>query len=286
MERIRQFVVRHLWWAVLLVASALLVVHSLSVQGIVVDNTSLILLMIILASPFIAAIKKIKIGDFEAEIQPDEVKQVAKQVQAALPAPVPDHGPPRGASDTGAAILELVDTDPVVALAKLRIEFETRLRRLHERVARPSNGSRAKASNLGRIVRELVGKEVFDSDLGASLLDVIGICNRAIHGEDIRDVDARQIADLGVELLEVLERTVRTFAVLHPVRASSITSAERDAFESAKFRLTTIVPLTEAPERREYELTQEELEDFFEGYSEFAEFVIKIERIDGNEPSA
>jgi hypothetical protein len=286
MEKIRQFVVRHLWWVVLLAAAGLLVVHSLSVQGIVVDNTSLILLLIVLASPFIAAIKRIKIGEFEAEIQPSEVKQVAKQVQAALPAPAPDEAPPRSAYDTGAAILELVETDPVVALAKLRIEFETRLRRLFDRVAGTSAGGRARVISLGRLVRELVAREVFDRDFGSSLLDVIGICNRAIHGEDIRDVDARQIAESGTELLDVLERTVRTFAVLHPIRTSIISNAERDSFETARFRLTTIVPLVDKPERREYELSQQELDEFFDSYSEFAEFVIKVERIDGNQPTA
>jgi len=38
--------------------------------------------------------------------------------------------------------------------------------------------------------------------------------------------------------------------------------------------------LVENPERRVYELTQEELDEFFDGYSEFAEFVISVERIE------
>lgn len=71
MEKFRHFVVTHIWWFVMLSALALLATHSFGFQGVIVDNTSLILLVIILASPFIAAIRKIKIGDFEAEIQPE-----------------------------------------------------------------------------------------------------------------------------------------------------------------------------------------------------------------------
>ena len=115
MDKVRRFIVRHLWWVVLLAATGLLVAHTLAVQKVVVDNTSLILLLIIVASPFVAAIKKIKIGEFEAEIQPEEVKQVAKQVEEALPVVAPDSTPPLSLDDTGAAILEMAQTDRSLA---------------------------------------------------------------------------------------------------------------------------------------------------------------------------
>jgi len=277
MDRVRRFVVRHLWWAVLLVATGLLVAHTLSVSRVVVDNTSLILLFVILASPFVAAIKKIKIGDFEAEIQPDEVKQVARQVEAALPMVPSSATPPLSTNDTGAAILELAQVDPVVGLAKLRIEIEARLRRLAEREDPTPADRRARTQNLGRVVRDLSAREILRPSFGASLLDVIGICNRAIHGEDIRDVDAQQIARSGVELLDALDRVVRTFAVTHPVKTMVVANEERDRLEQARFRLTTIVPLVENPQRLEYLLSQAELDEFLDGYSEFAEFVIGVE---------
>jgi hypothetical protein len=267
----------------LLAAVGLLAAHTLSFQRVVVDNTSLVLLLIIVASPFVAAIKKIKIGEFEAEIQPDEVKQVAEQVAQVLPGGSLDTTPPPSRNDTGAAVLELVHSDPVVGLAKLRIEIESRLRRLAGHGSLQSR-QRRPAQNLGRIVRDLSAREVIDPPFGASLLDVIAICNRAIHGEDIRDVDARQIAESGVELLDVLDRIVRSFASTHPVKSTVISADERDSFDSARFRLTTIVPLVENPERREYELSLAELDDFFDNYSEFAEFVIRVEQIEDRRP--
>lgn len=278
MEKTRQFVVKHLWWVVLTGALALLVVHSIGVTAVIVDNTSLVLLLIILASPFIAAIRKIKIGEFEAEIQPDEVKRVTQKAEEALPRQLLQEDLDGRTSDAALAILDLVQSDPVVALAKLRIEVESRLRRLAERAA----GSVPKARRptaLTHVVRGLVGREILDQALGSSLLDVIAICNRAIHGEDIRDVDARQIAETGTELLEALERTLRDYAVMHPVASVVISNEEADTAQSARYRLTTVVPLVDEPKQNVYELTQEELDDFFEGYSEFAEFAVRLERI-------
>lgn len=133
---------------------------------------------------------------------------------------------------------------------------------------------------LSYLVRQLVAREVFEENFGVSLLDVIALCNRAIHGEDIRDVDARRIVETGTSLLEVLERIVRTDAPTHPVDTAVISPQERDQLQSARYRVTTVVPYIEKPERRIYVFTQEELDEFFEGYSEFAEFVVGIERIE------
>ncbi len=54
-------------------------------RGIIVDSTSLILLPLVLISPFVAAIKKVKMGEFEAEIEPEEVKRVAQRAEKSLP---------------------------------------------------------------------------------------------------------------------------------------------------------------------------------------------------------
>jgi hypothetical protein len=278
MHRIRTLVVNHLWWLVLVVAVAMLVAHSFGMQRIIVDNTSLVLLVLVLLSPFVAAIKKIKIGEFEAEIEPEEVKRVAQQAEHSLPEPSPDATLSPEVGATAAAIKALSETDPVIALAKLRIELESRLRRLHHRVD-PDTHSQKRPVALTHIIRNLVATEEFGSDLGAALRDVIAICNRAIHGEDIRDVDARQIVDTGIDLLEALERNVREYATTHPVETSVIARAELDDFQNGRYRLTTIVPLVDKPQRRVYVLTQDELDSFFDLYPEFAEFVVALEKI-------
>jgi hypothetical protein len=279
MERVRKFIVTHLWWVVLVVALAMLISHSFGVRGIVVDNISLILLALVLISPFVAAIKKVKIGEFEAEIEPEEVKRVAQQVEKSLPPPAPTPSLVPEISETAAAIASLAETDLVVALAKLRIELETRLRRIHQRIN--SHGSvRKRPVALSYVIRELVTREVFGQDFGKSLLDVISICNRAIHGEDIRDIDARQIINTGSDLLEFLERTVHEYAATHPLEKKVITPQERDEFASGRYRLTTVVPYVDNPEERVYVLNQDELDAFLEGYSEVAEFMVRLEKVE------
>ena len=279
MERVRKFIVTHLWWVVLVVALAMLFSHSFGVRGVVVDNISLILLALVLISPFVAAIKKVKIGEFEAEIEPEEVKRVAQQAEKSLPTSEPTPSLVPEISKTVAAITSLAETDPVVALAKLRIELENRLRRIHQR-ADSHAAVRKRSATLSYLIHELVTREVFSQDFGESLLDVISICNRAIHGEDIRDVDARQIINIGSDLLEFLERTVHDYAATHPLEKKVITPLERDEFQSGRYRLTTVVPYVDNPEQRVYVLDQDELDAFIEGYSEFAEFMVRLEKVE------
>jgi hypothetical protein len=275
MDKSRKFVVTHLWWIVLLIAAALLVSHTFGVQRISVDNTSLILLVLILISPFVAAIKKVRIGEFEAEIEPEEVNRVAASAEKSLPA-IAEAALPL-AREPGDDIKRLAENDPIIALAKLRIEYETRLRRLSERVG--VERRKHVPPPLSALIRELIAREVFPSAFGASLRDVIAISNRAIHGEEIREEDARRMIDTGVDLLEVLDRTVREYGLLHPVDRTVLAPEERDSLQQARYRLTTVLPYTEHPERLVYELTQQELDEFVEGYSEYAEFMIRLEKI-------
>lgn len=281
MESIRRLIVTHLWWLVLLTALAMLLCHGLGVRQIVIDNTSLILLAVMLLSPFVASIKKVKIGEFEAEIQPDEVSRVARQAERSIPIKPTGDAPLRETDEAATAIRSLAETDPVIALAKLRIEIETRLRRIERRMD-PSAEKRNRPRALASIIRKLASQEVFEADLGESIRNVVSICNRAIHGEDIRDVDARQIVDTGAELLEVLDLAVRHYASNNPIEIETIMPQERDKLSTSNYRLTTIVPLVENPERHVYQMTQAELDDYFDGYSEFGEFVVGLERI--NEP--
>ena len=101
-----------------------------------------------------------------------------------------------------------------------------------------------------------------------------------MHGEDIRDVDARQIINTGCDLLEFLEHTLRNYASTHPFEKKAIASKELDEFRDARYRLTTVVPYVEKPEQRFYVLDQEELDAFLDGYSEFAEFMVRLEKIE------
>ncbi len=280
MQKIQQAIIKHLWWIIAIAGCGLLICHSLQIAAITVDSTSLVLVAIILLSPFVAAIKRIKIGEFEAEIDSQEVKRVTDNVSSKLPeleatATQSDYDHP-----AVAAILELAKTDKVVALAKLRIELETTLRRLQIRSGGVLPAPRV--APLHHIMRDLIARDILPRDLASSIPDVLALCNRAIHGETIRDSDANTVIEVGGELLQGLERVVRDFGVGHPIEKATIPQQEVDAAYAAKYRVVTIIPLVESPQRVTYILTHDELEDFFDGYSEFAEFVVSIERIEAS----
>lgn len=276
MQAIAQFIRKHLWWLVVLVATSLLVSHSFQFKAITVDTTTLILLGIILLSPFVAEIKKIKFGEFEAEIKPDEVNKVATEAETAIAEAPGRPESPIEPSAVGEEIRKLASTDVVIALAKLRIELESRLRKLHER-ARGGNPDSPSRFSAAQLTRDLTAGCVFPPEMGAAIRDVMAICNRVIHGEEIRHVDAHRIIDVGTSLLNEVDSIIRDFAVTHPVSKEVVSHDDVEHAMRIKYRVTTITPYVERPEQRVYEMTQEELDEFFSGYGEFAEFVIRVE---------
>ena len=103
--------------------------------------------------------------------------------------------------------------------------------------------------------------------------------HRAIHGEEIRSQDALAVAETGGELLEGLEQFAREYAATHPQAREVISKVEVEAYQKSHYRLTTVIPYVDNPQRLTYVLSHEELEEFFDGYSEFGEFVVGIERL-------
>ena len=121
----KQLIVNHVWWITILLGIGMLAAHTFSFDKVKVDNTSIILLLVILLSPFISAITRIKYGDFEAEIDPKEVQKIKNEVSAQA---IKAHEPAQNSEieQTINDIRALVESDPILALAKLRIELENR----------------------------------------------------------------------------------------------------------------------------------------------------------------
>ena len=53
-------------------------------------------------------------------------------------------------------------------------------------------------------------------------------------------------------------------------------------YRNAQYRLTTLVPLVDKPLKNVYIVDQEELDEFLEGYNEYAEFVVELVSIKPN----
>jgi hypothetical protein len=272
----KQFIFRNLWWVTFVLSLVLLGVHSFKITKFSVDSTSIMLLAIMLISPFIAAVRKIKFGDFEAEIDPKEVQKIKANAEKNIePKTIEEESQPEIYSATD-AIRKLADSDPVIALAKIRIELEKVLSRLAG-----LSSMEMKGISLGALVNKLSNEEVISSHVGKSLREVTSICNRAIHGESIADKDAYTIIEIGCELLEGLFWDMRDQSTSGTVVAEEIIRKEvyEEHFYKTKYRLTSIVPLVENPKKIVRELNQTQLDDYLEGYHEYAEFIIELVEI-------
>ncbi len=263
---------QNLWWVSFVIAFLLLIIHSFNVESINVDSTSILLLIVMLISPFILAIKKIKYGDFEAEIDSQEVQKIKDNVEKNIDTRRDDDEVRPEIYMATDAIRALAKSDPAIALAKVRIELEKVLTRL----ARMTLIEIEKLS-LGTIVQKLSSHEIITVQAGKSLREVISICNRAIHGEFISEDDAKTIVELGIELLENLYWDIQIQIETGTIISEEIiTQLESESYDKIKYRLTSIIPLVENPKKMIRELTQEQLDEFLDGYNEYGEYIIEL----------
>ena len=271
----RKILIRHIWWITLVLSLAMLAGHTFSVSAITIDSTSIILLAIIAVSPLISTIRKIKIGDVEAEINSEEVERVKEKVETEVKQPVNENREldlPEFYKD----ILKLAETDSVLSLAKIRIEIERSITRL-SRIANIMSDVPINRS-LGQQVIILSKKEIVPKGLSESTLEVIRICNRAIHGEDIKPKDAINIVIAGLSILTDLNDIVEELS-LKPKEEKIISSEEVERYRNAKYKVTSVTPLVENPKLNVRILDQEGLDELLEGYNEYAEFIVGIEKI-------
>jgi hypothetical protein len=271
----KKFLVSHIWWITLLLALAMLVAHTVSFDAIEVDNISIILLIVILLSPFTTAITKIKIGEFEAEVNPEEVRKIKEEVASRVKETDKTTEIP-GIENTIGNISDLVRSDPVLALAKLRIELEKVLGKLY-RITH-NDKRRKRPLSAGQLAYRLANAGVLPPDIAGPTREVILICNRAIHGEDIRQQDAKSVVESGAVLLREISFAVQEY-VLEPIESTQIDQATVDEFRNARYRVTTMVPLVDTPHKNTRIVDQQGLDELLEGYNEYAEFIVEVTRL-------
>ena len=126
----------------------------------------------------------------------------------------------------GESLLDLLDRDHVLALAKLRIELEQALTRLHL-LTTPTTRQRRHAG-LNRLVGDLVRSGILPAQQSEPLREVISLCNRAVHGEHVRPADAKSILDIGIRILEEIDSILEEFIVkpieTHPLSPSDVSA--------------------------------------------------------------
>ena len=131
----RIFFINNSWWLVSLITFVLLIIHTFSISDIKIDNITLALLLLLLISPFISQIKKIKWGELEAEIDPKEIQKVKDVVDAKISLSISNskNGEPPipEAEEIFKNIMTMVETDYILALAKLRIVLVQKVCKLY-----------------------------------------------------------------------------------------------------------------------------------------------------------
>jgi hypothetical protein len=99
---------------------------------------------------------------------------------------------------------KLLDSDPVLALAVLRIEIEKSLKTIAKRLDFPI---REKIS-ITEILVHLERKEIFSHDHVLILRQIIKMCNKAIHGVAISKEEAKEIIFLAEKYYRTLENII------------------------------------------------------------------------------
>lgn len=182
----------------------LLAAHTFSLFNAVVDTYSILIIVLLIFLPVVPKIKKFKYGDSEIELSEEKVKELEKKVDMSLEKAKPlPKTKIKGYSEENIQELEeylfsLVESDPVLALAKLRMELELVIRDIRNSIIEKDRG---RMSGVFYMLMEIGNKSNIDRIVLHNTKEVIIVCNKAIHGEDINQDVARGIVKMGMKLI-------------------------------------------------------------------------------------
>ncbi len=248
----------------------ILFLHLFKAPFVLIDNTTILLMILVLLTPFASHIRKIKWGDFEAELN-QEIKKVEMQAKEIKT----EKGDQEIAMKKGTVSDELRDLaikDPVLAFAKLRIEIETKLKKLY-------TFKETTPSGIKMMTQVLAGTGAISNKLRNLILDTTSILNRVVHGEDIStEANIDRVIDVGAKILDELDY-IFFKKFIEPASKKIISKKELEEYMDAVYEVTSVVPLVEKPYMNTRVLNQEQLYEFLEGYDEYAEFLVEIRKL-------
>lgn len=264
---------KHIPIIIFLIVLVLFILYLFNASFVRIDNTTLLLLVLLLLAPFSESLRKIKFGEFEAEIEPSEVKKIEKEVNEI------EKEENKGVSGDKNNIIDemyaILENDHILALAKLRMELEKILNKIVFTKEKSLNVRRGQFAQL----RYIEKNNLLDKKYIAPIKDVLSICNRAIHGEDVSKRTAENIVEIGSNLLNQLQFEFSSL-LIKPTNSEQILPKRRDEYMNTQYKVKTVIPYTENPVKNEYIFTQEELDNFLDNYNEFAEFLVEIKQLE------
>lgn len=246
----------------------LIILHGLFDDSFKIDNTTVLFVIILILLPYFHLIKKIKYGDFEAEITQEEVNAIKKKADE-----IPENKDEKIKTETIEQLNELVEYDPNLALVKARIEIERKIKTLANIYLK----NQSKFFSLKNLVNELRENKIIDQKLGVLLNDVIAVVNKSIHGQDVSKENAIKLISIASKVIQQLDYIIIDNSLKNGT-SEIIQKKQYEDYANSYYILKTVVPLVKNPEMKTYKLNQAELDAFLEGYDEYAEFMISLEK--------
>jgi len=196
-------IIHYLHW---LVGIILIFLHGFFPKQFVIDNF-IILIYFISSIPFIAQyMKKVKFPGAEFEFK-EEIRKTEKLLNISGSAKVrTEVNAPLAVVKSKALdnARKLLDSDPVLALAALRIEIEKSLKVIAKKLDLPIKEKRS----ITEIIVNLNRKEIFSYEQVKILRKIIQMCNKAVHGEVISKGEAKDIIFLTEKFYRTLENSI------------------------------------------------------------------------------
>lgn len=276
----RIFFINNSWWLVSLITFVLLIIHTFSISDIKIDNITLALLLLLLISPFISQIKKIKWGELEAEIDPKEIQKVKDVVDAKISLSISNskNGEPPipEAEEIFKNIMTMVETDYILALAKLRIVLVQKVCKLY-RLALGTRDNRESVT-IAKIIHELSLREVLPIDFAHPLKEILYFCNRVVHGERIKVNDSKKIIEIGIALYIYIDNLIYDYLV-KPLETYQVSDYELEKYQKSQYKVVTLIPYAHGVVKNIRVVKKEELDELLDDYGCYSEFIIEIKAI-------
>jgi len=72
---------------------------------------------------------------------------------------------------------------------------------------------------------------------------------------------------------------MQEYELVEPFESEVIDKSEEEKYYQALYQITTVITLVKDPIRNIRIVTQEELDNFLEGYQEYAEYIVDITKL-------
>jgi hypothetical protein len=182
----------------------LIVVHALY-PNYGIDSTSAALFILLIAPWLFPFIRRISIPG-GGGIEPRDVERIEKASEKVSEAQVQVSARrrPRATQTQRLTMNLLLDEDPNLALAGLRMYTEQSVRRVLRTVKDVPDSNRF--MSLGNMVDYLHQREILSSELQEAILSINKVCNRAVHQTDVTRATASRVIEAAGPVLVALEQ--------------------------------------------------------------------------------